>query len=436
MKRWTVLSAVGMVALSLSMSGCDDSSAYSPAVRYQVRTDPLVLSDKLGEETFTLDRPGIFPMLAITDLQDPRNPLHASAQKLINDDLIRDPLLVPKAQRATMAKFLSAHFGTPAQPRVLGVSEEITRTLKIDGQTLAQGSSLYRIHCLHCHGVTGDGRGPTAKWVNPHPRDYRQGLFKFQSVDASDGANDRPPGRDDLLRVLRQGIEGTAMPSFNVLPEAELEALVSYVIHLSIRGSVEYRTIAKGFDFDPKANKLTLKEDTDLKELMRGFLTDDEQSDVNKKKGAADKWFASQFKKIKVEANPAPPEDREKFKESVLRGQQLFLGQGRNEAEKIVAKNADCQQCHLDYGRRAKFRFDSWGTYVKPNNLTQGIYRGGRRPVDVYYRIHSGINGSNMKIFGGNEKTNLTNADIWDLVNFVQVLPYPAMRQSLGIDLE
>ena len=39
--------------------------------------------------------------------------------------------------------------------------------------TLAEGSKLYRQHCLHCHGLEGNGRGPTGYWVNPPPRDYR-----------------------------------------------------------------------------------------------------------------------------------------------------------------------------------------------------------------------------------------------------------------------
>ena len=49
----------------------------------------------------------------------------------------------------------------------------------------------------------------------------------------------------------------------------------------------------------------------------------------------------------------------------------------------------------------------------------------------MYYRIHSGIPGSEMQAFGdtfqGQEKY------IWDLVNFVTVASYPAMHK--GIDL-
>jgi mono/diheme cytochrome c family protein len=64
---------------------------------------------------------------------------------------------------------------------------------------------------------------------------------------------------------------------------------------------------------------------------------------------------------------------------------------------------------------------------VRPRELPRGHFRGGRRPVDIYYRIQSGINGSGMLKQGG----LLSPDQIWDVVNFVRALPYPAMRQHL-----
>jgi mono/diheme cytochrome c family protein len=31
---------------------------------------------------------------------------------------------------------------------------------------------------------------------------------------------------------------------------------------------------------------------------------------------------------------------------------------------------------------------------------------------------------------------SLSTKDIWDIVNFVQVLPYPQMRKAYGIEIE
>ena len=47
----------------------------------------------------------------------------------------------------------------------------------------------------------------------------------------------------DLHRILKVGIDNTSMPSFGLLPEVELEQLVSYVIHLSLRGQGEEATM-------------------------------------------------------------------------------------------------------------------------------------------------------------------------------------------------
>ncbi len=66
---------------------------------------------------------------------------------------------------------------------------KVSRTVT-PGQTAATepqegGYALYRRHCLHCHGVSGAGDGPTAPFLYPRPRDYRKGLFKFTSTPSA-----------------------------------------------------------------------------------------------------------------------------------------------------------------------------------------------------------------------------------------------------------
>ena len=97
----------------------------------------------------------------------------------------------------TLSRIVKTKSGTPSASPPSAAA--MMSALQIDPATLREGSKLYRVHCLHCHGLTGDGRGPTSKWVNPHPRDYRRGLFKFQSVDQTDGRKRAPNrGRSDL----------------------------------------------------------------------------------------------------------------------------------------------------------------------------------------------------------------------------------------------
>jgi hypothetical protein len=52
--------------------------------------------------------------------------------------------------------------------------------------------------------------------------------------------------------------------------------------------------------------------------------------------------------------------------------------------------------------------------------------------VDLYWRIHSGINGSGMAQFG----SSLQGDQIWDLVNFLEALAYPAMRGRYGLKID
>jgi mono/diheme cytochrome c family protein len=69
---------------------------------------------------------------------------------------------------------------------------------------------------------------------------------------------------------------------------------------------------------------------------------------------------------------------------------------------------------------------------VRPANLTLGVYRGGRRPIDLYWRIHVGIPGSNMPA----NYPALNSEQIWDVVNFLQVLPYRSELEKYHIELD
>ena len=116
-------------------------------------------------------------------------------------------------------------------------------SLRLIGHKLQAGRRLYMQHCMHCHGVTGDGNGPTARYIrnhrfNPLPRDYRRGLFKFTSTKIGFYAS-----RDDLRRTVTQGLAGTYMPSFLLLETDELDAIVEFIRFLAMRGEVERRLL-------------------------------------------------------------------------------------------------------------------------------------------------------------------------------------------------
>ena len=415
--RTIARAAFGPLALLLLglAAGCEQR--YAEDLRYSVRTDPLVL-DHFTANPAQIDAPGDYGqpgylehLQGVTDeekqkkLLDPNRLKPEQRQQL--DDALVELFGTPREPRVTVFKDVDNPDGTSSQKP----DPDFNKFLKLDEATLARGSEVYRAQCLHCHGLTGDARGPTAAWINPHPRDFRRGKFKFISVKNSDdaGGNERKPRREDLLHELVVGLEGTSMPSFALLGDDKLNDVVSYVIHLSIRGEVEYLTI-----------KDLLTPDSGVENIA-------EQVKTNAKQVA--EWWR------KAEANPIIPgpykvneKDELAMRRSVQHGFQLFQKKG-----------AGCISCHIDYGRQGLYFYDDWGTIGRPADLTNRFYHGGRRPIDLYYRIHSGINGSNMPGAGKQEaddQNGLKPDDIWDLVNFLETLPYPTMRQKYGIDID
>lgn len=91
------------------------------------------------------------------------------------------------------------------------------------------GQELFMQHCAHCHGKSGQGDGPTARFLSPVPADLADGDFNRVDVSGSQG-------KQNLQRLLVTGIPGTAMPSFARLSHQESGSLAEYVQLLSARG--------------------------------------------------------------------------------------------------------------------------------------------------------------------------------------------------------
>ncbi len=62
------------------------------------------------------------------------------------------------------------------------------------------GKQSYQTFCFACHGATGKGDGPAGAALNPKPRDFSTGDFKY------DADGDGKPGTDaDLALILKNG---------------------------------------------------------------------------------------------------------------------------------------------------------------------------------------------------------------------------------------
>ncbi len=85
------------------------------------------------------------------------------------------------------------------------------------------GKAVYELKCAGCHGVKGDGKGPAAELLLPKPRDFTAGIYKIRTTV------NKTPTDQDIFRIITEGMPGTSMPAWNVLPERERRNLVAYV---------------------------------------------------------------------------------------------------------------------------------------------------------------------------------------------------------------
>jgi mono/diheme cytochrome c family protein len=361
---------------------------------------------------------------------------------------------IPAEQQQQIANILDAMFGTPDQPFVLPETGLDIAKLRlaagpVKSDQFGRETGLYRRHCAHCHGTTGDGLGPTALVLDPYPRDYRPAKFKFKSTERAAMPTDL-----DLETVVRHGVQGTAMPSFALLPDPQIKALVEYVKYLSMRGQAEIFLANAVADLS-EGEKLAATRELLVDEILTPI--------VERWKTAADQIIPSDGEN----ARPDVP-----LAESIAKGRELFYGTKGN-----------CAKCHgwSALGDGQTNDYDDWSKVIVdaqnnlnssiftldsstemsaeeraalaqqvkllasalasdslpprhaiPRNLRQGIYRGGRAPVDIFYRIYAGINGMPMPAVGPpspGAPGTLTPAEIWHLVDYVMSLPYEPISQ-------
>ncbi len=93
------------------------------------------------------------------------------------------------------------------------------------------GKSIYEMKCVQCHDKEGKGRGVAAAILNPRPRDFTAGKFKFRSTESG-----TIPTDDDLMSSIMKGLHGTAMPDWGSFLHGDtLRAVVAYVKSFSPR---------------------------------------------------------------------------------------------------------------------------------------------------------------------------------------------------------
>ncbi|MDA1100302.1 MAG: ethylbenzene dehydrogenase-related protein [Proteobacteria bacterium] len=203
---------------------------------------------------------------------------------------------------------------------------------------LEKGRGIYFGRCGFCHGLLGDGEGPAAKYLDPRPRDFTLGTFKFRTTQSGE-----LPTNEDLFRTVSRGLRGTAMQSFDSdliktgLSEDDRWAVIAFI-----------KTFAQEFD------------NPELDPVRTG-------------------------KVISLPSNPAPFSA-----ETVAKGKAVF--------EK--AKCWSCHGKLGRGDGNKEFRKDDWGFPIRIRNVTHPWkIKAGSEVADIYMRFTSGISGTPMPSF-------------------------------------
>ena len=116
----------------------------------------------------------------------------------------------------------------------LVVSVGAARADQATPEELKAGKFIYERACANCHGPQGKGDGVAAPLLDPRPRDFTRGMFKFRST-----ASGKIPTFDDLARTVTHGLTGTAMAAWRELSTKDRRAVLLYVETFSPRFSTE-----------------------------------------------------------------------------------------------------------------------------------------------------------------------------------------------------
>lgn len=120
---------------------------------------------------------------------------------------------------------------TPVRRVLLPVLVAIVGILMVTGGAYAKGNKengkkIYDRKCAWCHGWEGAGDGPAKDVLNPAPRDFTSGIFKYKTSDREETF----PFDQDLFKMIKDGMPGTGMPNWSdVLKEDEMWDLVAYI---------------------------------------------------------------------------------------------------------------------------------------------------------------------------------------------------------------
>lgn len=120
----------------------------------------------------------------------------------------------------------------------------------------SRGKALYVRYCIFCHGPNGDGRGESAPYLDPKPRDFTKAIYKCRSTPSGS-----LPLDSDLYDTISRGVHSSGMPSWKPLLKQDRADLVAYI-----------KTFSSSFQEEKPGEPVTIPSETPASEdsIKRG----------------------------------------------------------------------------------------------------------------------------------------------------------------------
>ncbi len=83
------------------------------------------------------------------------------------------------------------------------------------------GKKLYEKNCTACHGPKGEGKGPLASALTPHPVDFAEPLKNWPNTKGDP---------EKIFEVISKGVPNSAMVAWPQFSEKERWGLVYFVM--------------------------------------------------------------------------------------------------------------------------------------------------------------------------------------------------------------
>lgn len=105
------------------------------------------------------------------------------------------------------------------------ISPDLFRGYVFSSDRRSSGRRVYETYCIGCHGDNGLGDGEAASFLNPKPRNFVDGAYKFFHF----GEPGPFPSDQSLELTIRNGLPGSAMSAFALLSDQEIRDVITYI---------------------------------------------------------------------------------------------------------------------------------------------------------------------------------------------------------------